>query len=85
MGVESYHATCLSCGNNVLLRILLLPNGIASLGVVTDLKSEDALSIMSRPALAESELLAFHKVLCARNFSDLFFEKIVPPSSQMVQ
>lgn len=78
--VQLYHATCLFCDHSVLLRIMRLPNGIASLGVITDLKSEDAVDVMSRPALAEFELLAFHEVLCAKNLSDLFFEKIVSPS-----
>lgn len=74
--VSLHHATCEQCGHGVLLRMIHMQNGIASLGIATDLIGSDAEKVVNLPAVREFELLAFHEFLRAYNFSELFFEKI---------
>ena len=54
------HINCEKCNSNFIAMILLMNNGISSVGMVSDLTLQDAEKIHHRPVIDVDEVLEHH-------------------------
>ncbi|MBU1164954.1 hypothetical protein KKA15_05360 [Patescibacteria group bacterium] len=57
------HITCKKCQSNVVALILTSNLGISSMGIVTDLNSEDVLKFKSSKAVDADDVINIYKIL----------------------
>ena len=64
-----FHCTCEACGHSMLAVILEASGFISSVGVLTDLKAQDALYFQSVVPLSSDECIHFHQLLESESVS----------------
>lgn len=62
-GAHLLHGTCAICHQSVLVLIMTSPMGISSVGMVTDLTTQDIRRMSRKQSISEDELLSFHSLL----------------------
>lgn len=66
-GAHLVHITCPHCANAVLAVIVVTQLGLSSVGMMTDLDTEDVVRLRQNKPVTEDELLTFHTVLNEQN------------------
>lgn len=66
-GAHLVHITCPHCANAVLAVVVVTQLGLSSVGMVTDLGTEDVMRLKQNGPVTEDELLAFHGILKEKN------------------
>lgn len=61
-GRHLLHIQCAKCGNSVLALLLSGSEGMGSVGVVTDLSSEDALRFKEAGAVTADDVIGLHQL-----------------------
>jgi len=68
-GSNLVHLICKSCGNALLVLVVVGPLGMSSVGMLTDLSFIDAKRLYKKQAITEDELLNFHIFLKNKQFN----------------
>lgn len=56
------HLHCIGCGSSVLAVLTMSPNGLNSMGMLTDLSAEDTFKFKEIVSLSADDVLALHEL-----------------------
>lgn len=73
-GSHLIHVTCDKCKSSIIALVLSNPLGISSIGLVTDLDSEEVLKFKEGKNITPDEIIEFHKKLEKR---ENFIKKLI--------
>lgn len=62
-GAHLIHVECRSCGSSILAVVITGGIGVSSVGLVTDLTSQDVIRFKNETAVSEDDVLAAYQVL----------------------
>ena len=73
-GRHLLHIQCGECGNAVLALFMTSPEGISSLGMVTDLTASDADRFKDAEGVSIDDVISLHELLCEKK---IFIKKLL--------
>ena len=75
-GAQLLLVTCATCQSAVKLLVVALPQGITTMGVLTDLQMQDIFRIGERKPFSQDDVLAWHSFIQSpKSFSTLWRKK----------
>jgi hypothetical protein len=60
---QLWHVMCKNCLHAIMLAVIINEQGVNSVGVLTDLKSHEALRFHSQPPVSSDDCLTLHAAL----------------------
>jgi hypothetical protein len=62
------HFTCDYCRSNFMAKIIIMPKGISTVGMVTDLNFKDVQRLRQMPSIIVDEIIEAHKFIHSPDF-----------------
>ncbi len=63
-----FHFTCYNCRTNFMAMLLILPKGVSTVGMITDLNFSDAQKFQTAVPLTVDELIEARQFINSKNF-----------------